>query len=28
VRYIGNRAIVPNPSNTGWVYKDNGKPVQ
>ena len=28
VRYVGTRAIVPNSSNTGWVYKDNGKPVQ
>ena len=28
VRYVGTRAIVPNSSNTGWVYKDTGKPVQ
>jgi hypothetical protein len=28
VRYVGTRAIIPNSSNTGWVYKDNGKPVQ
>jgi hypothetical protein len=28
VRYIGNRAIVPNAANTGWVYQDSGKPVE
>jgi hypothetical protein len=28
VRYIGTRAIIPNANNTGWVYKDNGLPVQ
>ena len=27
-RYIGNRAIVPNAANTGWVYQDTGKPVE
>lgn len=28
VRYIGNRAIVPNDENTGWMYQDSGKPVE
>ena len=28
VRYIGNRAIVPNTGNTGWIYQDSGKPVE
>ena len=28
VRYIGNRAIVPNDENTGWIYQDSGKPVE
>lgn len=26
--YIGNREIIPNADNTGWVYKDDGKPVR
>lgn len=26
--YMGNREIVPNSSNTGWVYKDDGTPVR
>jgi hypothetical protein len=26
--YLGGREIVPNANNTGWVYKDNGKPAQ
>ena len=26
--YLGGREIIPNANNTGWVYKDNGKPAQ
>jgi hypothetical protein len=26
--YLGNREIIPNDANTGWVYKDDGTPVK